>query len=240
MKMTTGSLKVLASSEVMLLLYLATTSTTLVPVGGLDTSATGTPTDDAIEACMVEVTNCEKVDTCYSCMRADTTSASEALACFEAAGLDEVESSTATCEHLVAGVCCFDLVSEFECLENDQFVEYWTCFLEVKGCSEEEFTCDHDADIGSGIDDDASSGVDDDANIGSGADDDVGSDADDDVDLGSGVGDDGTDDGNDDGDADSTEGASNGSASTSAVCYGSTLVVSICFTVMFALPPQRA
>ena len=243
MKMTTGFGWFLASSEVMLLLLLATTTTTLVHVAGLDTSATGTPTDDAIGACMTEVIDCDNDATCYSCMRMGSTSSTEALTCFQEAGIDEVESSTAACEYIIAGVCCFDLVSVFECLKNDPFVGYWTCFMKAKGCSEEEVTCEDDADIDSAADDDVDvgGGVDDDASIRSSVDDDVGSGAGDDVDPGSDVGDDGDDDANGGGEAEGTEGASNGSSAfTPTICYAWTLVLAFCCTSVLSIPHQRA
>ena len=84
-------------------------------------------------------------------MRADSTSSTEALACFEAAGIDEIKSSTASCSPIASAVCCFDQVSEFECIENEHFVNYWTCFLEAKGCSGEDLTCDDEANIDGGV-----------------------------------------------------------------------------------------
>lgn len=64
--------------------------------------------------------------------------------CFEAASLDEIESSTASCADFMARIRCSDDVSEFVCLENDPFVVYWLCFLEFSYFSEEDITCDYD------------------------------------------------------------------------------------------------
>lgn len=249
----TGSLHVMVFSGAPLLLVLLlaiTTTTTLVqPAGALDTSATGTPTDDAIETCSAQVIDCEADATCFDCMRADTTSASEALECFEEAGLDQVESSTAECYHITAGVCCFDLVSEFECYENDPFVAYWRCFLDAKGCPDEELTCDGDAGVSSGVDDvgtDDGNGGGTDDGTGDATDDGAGDATDDDivdgttdgVDGGTGDGnDDATDDGNGVG---SAEGASTGGASTARVGDASTLVVAVSCALVLSLPLRRA
>lgn len=262
---TTGSLPVLAFPRaplrLLLLLLTITTTTRLVkPAGALDTSATGTPTDDAIETCSVQVTDCEADPTCHSCMRMDSSSASEALECFEEAGIDDVESFSAECYHLSAGVCCFDLVSEFDCLENDQFVAYWRCFLDAKGCPEEELTCDSDIDASNGTDD---GGTDDgnrdgtDDGTGGGTYDGTESGTDDDIVDGTTDGttdgvDGGTDDGNDeatddgngvgndDGDVGSAEGASTGGGSTTCVGHASSLVVAVCYALVISLPVGRA
>lgn len=211
--MVAGFIRVLAPG--MLLLFATTITTLLNPSGTITVTASSTPTDDddAAEACPTQVTNCRVDGMCFACMEdASSSRSSKILSCYKMAGVDDVESSTATCADIMGAVCCLDEVSQFECLANDAYAEYWACYLELFGCSEVIITCDDDSDIGSGVDDDSNNPENDDRNG------------------------DGNDDGNDDkNDAvDSAESTGNGAT---AVSVGHNWTVHALYSVVSLLLP---
>lgn len=150
-----GFLRVLASGKLplLLLLVLATTTptsnastTTVAAMSEQAASTSLSPADDddttTATACLTEATACEDDATCLSCHTEISTSSTDFRECGEAIGLDDVESSTATCSDYIASMCCVEEASELECLENDAFAAFWACSLESVGCGEEIVACD--------------------------------------------------------------------------------------------------
>lgn len=66
----------------------------------------------------------------------------------------------ATCAYHTANFCCIEDASEFESIENDAFMAYWWCFLDIVDCPVQEITCagNTDADSAVAADDDAEDG----------------------------------------------------------------------------------
>lgn len=140
--MATGLLRVLAPSAMLLL---TTTTTTLVqPAGGATSSGA-----ELFEQCKTEYLDCSTDDTCAECSFFTEASSPAFDACIDDVTADGAASSTAACFGFQAGICCLEEASDKACLQNDRFVEYWLCFLESAGCSEDELTCD-DIDDGGG------------------------------------------------------------------------------------------
>lgn len=127
--------------------------------GTTTTSVSSASTDDVLPAgCSTVKTDCEDDEACSSCLQLSSpssTSTGELRACGEASGVgvgvgrsgsvSPEESSIPTCSDYIIMLCCLDQFSEFACLENDPFVELWSCFLDISSCGEEEVSCDGDA-----------------------------------------------------------------------------------------------
>ena len=133
--MIVGFLRVLATGVLLL-----TTTTTLVQPARASLSST-----ELSQQCLTEVTSCSNDVTCASCSVVDeVSSATFAPACVDGLTVDGVESSTAVCFGLMAGICCLDDASGFACIANDNFVDLWLCKLNAEGCSVDEIACDED------------------------------------------------------------------------------------------------
>ena len=76
------------------------------------------------QQCAADVTACSNDVTCASCSVVDeASSATFAQACVDVLTVDGVESSTAVCFGVVAGICCLDDASGFACIANDNFID---------------------------------------------------------------------------------------------------------------------
>lgn len=143
--MARGLLRVLAPSA-MLLLTTTTIATLLQPAGGASSSGA-----ELFEQCSTEYLACSTDETCAECSLLPETSSPAFDACIDDVTADGAASSTAACFGFQAGICCLEEASDKSCLQNDQFVEYWLCFLESAGCSDDELTCDDIADSGGSV-----------------------------------------------------------------------------------------
>lgn len=122
------------------LLLAATTTPTLA----LAADAHGYAPEELTFACGAEIAACQGDETCTSCSSVPEGSRAEFGRCSDAATADAPDSSSNYCLSNVADVCCLNDISEKECLENDQFVNYSMCKLDADGCLLNELACGHD------------------------------------------------------------------------------------------------
>ena len=93
-------------------------------------------------ACSAELSACGDDATCRSCLTADSSSA-ERLSCGD---IVTSTSSVEACDANIEIACYLDELSEFECLENDNFLAVVLCLLEQYGCATDDVTCSNGDD----------------------------------------------------------------------------------------------
>ena len=163
--LTTGFLRFLASG-VLLLAVMTTTfvkragayssELTPTPVTGYTTDGTGITavpfTSDATGAteapaaigndiiCSDQRDVCNADTTCSSCLTASSSTTAREE-CYE---FYYITTSSEGCQFRLDVACCLNNLSEFECLDVEEFVSYHICVLNGYGCAVDEITCDGD------------------------------------------------------------------------------------------------
>lgn len=159
--MVTGFLGGVASGTIILLAVTTGTSeahtTTVAAMSEAASTSFNTTDDDGVTVCPTKVAACFDDTTCLNCNSELSTSSTDFRECGANIGLDDVESSTATCSDYIASMYCVEETSELECLENDVFVVYWACALEYVGCGDKDVACDCGGDASDGSVDTAES-----------------------------------------------------------------------------------
>ena len=135
-RMVTCFLRVLASPGVLLLL--TTTTTPIIERA----DGAGSSSDDLTVACRVEITACRDDEACTSCFTIPDASRAVFHGCSESTIAHAADSSTVYCLNHMAEMCCLNDASEKGCLDNDPFVNYWMCAMDVGGCWVDTIACD--------------------------------------------------------------------------------------------------
>eukprot|EP00903_Cladosiphon_okamuranus_P017303 g15944.t1 len=109
-----------------------------------------------LNECVAQVDICLDNLECLECMTSYIDHPFEYDDCMVSYKADG--ASATACDVKAAQPCCFDLVSQGTCLENDYFLDYWGCWFETFAeCPGHELTCTGSADTSSEISDSSTS-----------------------------------------------------------------------------------
>lgn len=100
------------------------------------------------EACAADINACVLDDTCYSCSSFNVVNVDDFNECVSDITVDNPDSFAAVCSVLLSAVCCFEKLSDNNCVNNDNFRDLWLCDLENQGCSFDSITCDSNSGAG--------------------------------------------------------------------------------------------
>lgn len=103
----------------------------------VETEPPATSEDNFFSSCGEEYFGCQEDAACSSCREQDPDDSS-ATPC----GFNPIITGEEDCATSLTFACCLDDLSDFECLDNEAFVELWMCVLDDIGCSADEITCD--------------------------------------------------------------------------------------------------